>query len=337
MSDCLILRRNVLLISNLAEKDSVYAKQSSPFISKFGGVISMVDEENVWNNKHNIIKHSFPTANLNDKSKDLFTDNDPACTIKGCGFKNKYVAQDTIRLSGQPGSQYKQYWTIRAMYERAKRHPAQTEGMRDAIKVFETWFENRKKIKKETSKEYVNDIENEKEQRARLVSSFANVHARSKCPSDEEFYRLARSDRKNGLKCLREGSKQDNLQKQFKFPITNFVSIFGGPGDHGYGRHVCNKAQDEGKSSFYCDCSPCFSGVHKIICDNPEILNLGVGFPFQQFHLNYFSNSQTAQFEKTVAKYSETGQTKLDDFFKPRLKRKTDGTLEEINCKSPKK
>ena len=156
----------------------------------------MEDEESVWNNKHNIIKHSFPTANLNEKSKELFTDNDPACTIKGCGFKNKYVAQDTIRLSGQPGSQYKQYWTIRAMYERAKRHPAQTEGMRDAIKVFETWFENRKKIKKEFSKEYVNAIENEKEQRARLVSSFANVHARSKCPSDEEFHQLARSDRK---------------------------------------------------------------------------------------------------------------------------------------------
>merc|ERR1719424_653092 len=54
----------------------------------------------------------------------IFTDRDPATSIKGCGFKDRSTALQTLLLIEQPGSRYKQYWTVRAMLERAKRHPA---------------------------------------------------------------------------------------------------------------------------------------------------------------------------------------------------------------------
>ena len=38
----------------------------------------------------------------------LFTDEDTATTIKGLGFRDAATARETIRLSGQPGCEYKQ-------------------------------------------------------------------------------------------------------------------------------------------------------------------------------------------------------------------------------------
>ena len=282
--------------------------------------VTMTDEQ-IWNKKHNISSPSSVSVGQpdpNGKAKDLFTDNDPACTIKGCGFKNKHIAIDTIRLSGQPGSRYKQYWTIRAMYERAKRHPAQTEGMRDAIEIFDSWLHNHKTMKE--SKIDADEIAKEKEQRTRLVNSFANIHARSKCSSVEEFNNFARTDRNNALKCLREGAKQA-IEKDFKLPITSFVSMFGGPGDHGYGKHLCDKAQQEEKSSFYCDCCPCFYGKHKILCDNTDIFSLGTRFPYQTFVLSYDGKLETAKYEKVVPISEKSSQTTIQAFFQPKSKR----------------
>ena len=45
----------------------------------------------------------------------LYTDENPATTIKGTGFKDKKTAERTILLTSQKGVRYKQYWTIRAM------------------------------------------------------------------------------------------------------------------------------------------------------------------------------------------------------------------------------
>ena len=72
----------------------------------------------------------------------LYTDENPATTIKGLGFKNAIMAQRTIRLTSQPGARYKQYWTIRAMRERANGHPSITDDMRAAIRVFDHWLDN---------------------------------------------------------------------------------------------------------------------------------------------------------------------------------------------------
>src|SRR6056300_1057498 len=91
--------------------------------------------EDQWNKAH------ATTQNDNIPSR-LYTDENPATTIKGTGFKNKRIALRTIDLTSQPGARYKQYWTIRAMRERAAHHPHPTQGMRDAIEVFDEWLSN---------------------------------------------------------------------------------------------------------------------------------------------------------------------------------------------------
>ena len=58
----------------------------------------------------------------------LYTDEDPVTTIKGMSFKDAEAASRTIVLAQQPGARYKTYWCIRAMAERARRHPSQTAG-----------------------------------------------------------------------------------------------------------------------------------------------------------------------------------------------------------------
>jgi len=241
-------------------------------------------EEEVWSRYHDSESNNLAT---NDEQKTgvpkyLFTDNDPACTIKGCGFKNREVAIDTIRLSGQPGSRYKQYWTIRAMYERAKHHPSQTAGMQDAMVVFKEWLDNRE-VDHVDSEEYQGEIRKEKAQRLRLVSSFANAHSRTNCSSDKEFNDYAKSDRNDAVKSLKEAARTNN-KKWFMFSVTSFVALFGGPGNHGYGQHVCTPGKNEVPSSFCCFCDPCYSGYHTIICDDISRLhNLGRRFPFKSF------------------------------------------------------
>ena len=87
-----------------------------------------------WDKHHNVGPRTSGSAT------ELWSDNDPATTVKGCGFKNAEVAALTIQLAEQPGSRYKTYWTIRAMRERAARHPHTTEDMRAAVDVFDSWL-----------------------------------------------------------------------------------------------------------------------------------------------------------------------------------------------------
>ena len=93
----------------------------------------------------------------------LYTDENPACTIKGTGYRDEATALQTIALTSQtgarrmcnfvsstpvpsnnsvPGARFKQYWTIKAMRERAVHHPHQSQCMRDAILVFDAWLED---------------------------------------------------------------------------------------------------------------------------------------------------------------------------------------------------
>ena len=62
-------------------------------------------EEETW------AKHHQPVSGSGSVPCRLYTDEDPATTIKGLGFKDAATARTTIRLSGQPGSLYKQFWT----------------------------------------------------------------------------------------------------------------------------------------------------------------------------------------------------------------------------------
>ena len=67
-------------------------------------------------------------------------------TIKGLGFKDKEKALYTIdRIKNEP-IKY-QISLVATMIGRAKTHPHQTQGMRDALKIYQQWMDDYKKKK----------------------------------------------------------------------------------------------------------------------------------------------------------------------------------------------
>lgn len=191
----------------------------------------MSSSKEQWNKAH--------ASNITIPSS-LYTDENPATTIKGTGFKNKRIAMRTIELTSQPGVRYKQYWTIRAMRERADHHPNKSVGIRDAILVFDEWLENYR----EPSAQEKQLHRQEWEEFRRLCLSDANKHSYGKDPTKEELKR-ARDDLLNGQKLLMQLSSnyRQSSSKHIPFPLTSFVALFGGPGMHGYGSHEIDKTQ----------------------------------------------------------------------------------------------
>ncbi|KAL7547903.1 hypothetical protein ACHAWF_016793 [Thalassiosira exigua] len=182
-----------------------------------------------------------PPSSRSETYSRLYTDENPATTIKGTGYRSKRIALRTIELTSQPGARYKRYWTIRAMRERAAHHPRPTEGMRDAIRVFDEWLERYE----EPTDEERREMEEEWRAHKRLCESAANAHAYGPNPSREEL-RRSRDDGADGRRRLFEllaGSRPDGgdgrrrSPKRVPFPLASFVAVFGGPGLHGYGRH----------------------------------------------------------------------------------------------------
>mmetsp|Transcript_30497 Transcript_30497/g.89167 ORF Transcript_30497/g.89167 Transcript_30497/m.89167 type:complete len:628 (-) Transcript_30497:1188-3071(-) len=187
----------------------------------------------------------------------LYTDENPATTIKGTGFKNRAIAERTIRLTSQPGVRYKQYWTIRAMRERAVHHPHLTDGMREAILVFDEWLGNYSDPTTEERKVQ----EKEWEEFRSLCNSVANHHAYGKIPTQDELKR-ARQDLQEGQKILVDllsvglrssCNGEQNDENGLRFPITKFTALFGGPGMHGYGKHTfANPPQQAADDGIVC-------------------------------------------------------------------------------------
>jgi len=169
-------------------------------------------------------------SNSNGTPSHLFTDENPATTIKGTGYKNRFIAQRTIKLTSQPGVRYKQYWTIRAVRERAAHCANQTKDMQDAIAVFDEWLTNYKEPTKEEKQAH----QKEWETFHRLCKSDANKHAYGKDAGKEELSR-ARRDASDGQRLLFE--LLSNC-KPISFPLTSFVAIFGCNALHGYGKHT---------------------------------------------------------------------------------------------------
>ncbi|KAL3941580.1 MAG: hypothetical protein SGBAC_004082 [Bacillariaceae sp.] len=168
----------------------------------------------------------------------LFTDENPATTIKGTGFRDKRIAERTIRLTSQPGVRYKQYWTIKAMRERAIHHPHQTDGMRDAVRVFDKWLkeqENKPSLSEEESKLRKEEWKHFQE----LCKSAANQHSYGNEPTQSQLKR-ARDDLKNGQDCLIRGLalSQKTAASSTSLPLVAFTALFGAPGCHGYGKHT---------------------------------------------------------------------------------------------------
>jgi hypothetical protein len=77
------------------------------------------------------------------KNLSLYEDKHPEKSKKGMGFKNKEKAIETLKmLKGLDMTYQKQ--VVNTMYNRAKYHANQTEGMRDAMKVFKKWLKSKK-------------------------------------------------------------------------------------------------------------------------------------------------------------------------------------------------
>lgn len=160
----------------------------------------------------------------------LYTDENPATTIKGTGFKDREMAIQTIKLTSQEGVRYKQKWTILAMRERAAHHPHQTPGMREAMEVFDAWL--RDYIEPDAA-----TVQQELQAHRRLCSMRANQNAYQPGSSDEERQHIqaARKDEQRGRKLLLEAVQKERVT--VPLDLTAFTAVFGGPGLHGYGEH----------------------------------------------------------------------------------------------------
>lgn len=88
---------------------------------------------------------AMPMGRIEKKSFDLYTDAHPETTIKGTGFKDVATAKATIELVGKSKKDARhKYLVIHTMFYRAKYHPHQTSGMRDAMKTFGSWLRDQK-------------------------------------------------------------------------------------------------------------------------------------------------------------------------------------------------
>jgi hypothetical protein len=77
------------------------------------------------------------------KGLSLYADYNPKTTLKGTGFKDAETAKKTIDLIKDKNIVY-QRRVIQTMLNRAKYHPHQTKGMKEAIKIFEKWIKDQK-------------------------------------------------------------------------------------------------------------------------------------------------------------------------------------------------
>ena len=175
----------------------------------------------------------------------LYSDDNPGTTQKGTGFANAEAALRTTRLvEDRPPN--KRIWTINTMLHRAKHHPHQTQGMRDAIAIFEDWIrkykeekESQKKAKKNSS---TRSQGKQQDQHKELVASSANAFSYANSKDFDSFLSLSRETLKEGKAALRraveEASRQSSFAGAAACTIQQFTAMFGGPGIHGYGKHV---------------------------------------------------------------------------------------------------
>ena len=131
------------------------------------------------------------------------------------------------------------------MRERAANHSHQTDGMRDAIAVFDEWLASYN----EPSPAERREQEREWEMFKSMCETSANRHAYAKSPSQHELKR-ARNDVMEGQRLLvelfsrrRQPNGQQSSSRGISFPITSFTAIFGGPGLHGYGKHTIESSE----------------------------------------------------------------------------------------------
>jgi hypothetical protein len=72
-------------------------------------------------------------------NKSLYEDKHPKKSLKGTGYANKEKALYTLNLIQKYDLNY-QKQVIITMYNRAKYHRYQTQGMLDAMKIYKKWL-----------------------------------------------------------------------------------------------------------------------------------------------------------------------------------------------------
>ena len=68
--------------------------------------------------------------------------------MKGTGYSDKEKAEYTIKVLDKLMDKDERVWAMSiatTMESRAKKHPHQTDGMRDAMKIFREWIDKNKK------------------------------------------------------------------------------------------------------------------------------------------------------------------------------------------------
>jgi hypothetical protein len=73
----------------------------------------------------------------------LYSDDNPKTTLKGTGFKDEKKAKETLELIKNKDIVY-QKQVLNTLINRAKYHPHQTKEMKDAIKIFQEYYQKLK-------------------------------------------------------------------------------------------------------------------------------------------------------------------------------------------------
>lgn len=79
-------------------------------------------------------------ASRTGKDSHLYTDDNPATTLKGTGFKDPATAQHTIELVSNRSLTY-QFQTINTMYHRASGHSHKTPSIEAAMAILKEWID----------------------------------------------------------------------------------------------------------------------------------------------------------------------------------------------------
>lgn len=84
--------------------------------------------------------------NVKKTNLSLYANYKPKTTLQGTGFKDSDVAKHTLKLIKDRDLSY-QKRVVQTMLNRAKYHPHQTKGMKEAISIFQKWLDNDHKRK----------------------------------------------------------------------------------------------------------------------------------------------------------------------------------------------
>ena len=186
-------------------------------------------EEKVWKRRHSPFKRG------GGRPSHLWTDENPATTIKGCGFKNAAAARTTLELTGQPSALHKQWWTVRAMRERAVRHPSQTAAMREAVAVFDAWLAGYS-----PPDSRVAAAGRARDRQLRRSPLNARGYRARSAAEEQSRVQSAQALQREAARVLRSAVASAQRRADLVGKLPAFVALFGGPYRHAYGHHTAD-------------------------------------------------------------------------------------------------